>query len=66
MVMFQMGYTALLRACSQGLLDVVKVLLEAGCNVDFADEVSNNYSCPSMCPAPTGSITIVSEAYYRR
>lgn len=43
-----MGYTALLRASSQGLLDVVRVCLDAGCAVDFADEVSR-----LLCTKPT-------------
>ena len=43
-----MGYTALLRASSQGLLDVVRMCLEAGCAVDFADEVSR-----LLCTTPT-------------
>ena len=47
-LVFQMGYTALLRASSQGLLDVVRVCLEAGCAVDFADEVSR-----LLCTTPT-------------
>ena len=38
----QDGYTALMRACINDKVDVVKVLLQAGANMDIQDKVRDN------------------------
>ena len=38
----QDGNTALMRACIERNFDVLKVLLQAGANIDIQDKVRNN------------------------
>lgn len=53
---FQHGQTALMLAVSHGRLDMVKMLLEAGADINIQDE---DGSTALMCAAEHGHIEIV-------
>lgn len=55
-MMFQHGQTALMLAVSHGRLDMVKMLLEAGADINIQDE---DGSTALMCAAEHGHLQIV-------
>ena len=48
MLLFKLGKTALHHACWSGSADVVKLVIERGCDVMARDEVSNDVMCAYM------------------
>ena len=48
MLLFKLGVTALHHACRSGSADLVKLLIERGCDMMARDEVSNDVMCIYM------------------
>lgn len=56
MITFQNGYSALMIASFNGYLEIVKTLIQAGANVNEADQVGNIWVDIVMCFICFGNI----------